>query len=344
MKPFVSIIVAVYNAEKWLPRCLRSILAQSLENVEILLIDDGSTDSSSGICDRFALKDQRIKVFHRQNKGVSATRQFGIDNAKGDYLIYLDSDDFVDSSIYQKMYEAAIEKDADIVVCDWFSVYGDIMYAEYLRVKKWDCESLLFALIQDQPTYQTIFLFKRTLFEKLSVGFPRNRVMYGEDTIMLIDLLSASISSGIGISIIHVPEPLYYYDRTINPGSLMKLSKEEMNQTRLEMWMNIGTKLTLTTMKKALNNRLVDYLFISVWNRYHPDDYYMEQYSPLLPDIRKFASPSIKKHFVCRALTGQASSILKHKLIAFPIVLRERWEQRSKERTVLPVPKELVQL
>ena len=90
MKPFVTVIVAIFNAEKWLPRCLRSILAQSLENVEIMLIDDGSTDSSARICDEFASKDKRIKVYHRQNAGVSATRQFGIDHATGDYLIYLD--------------------------------------------------------------------------------------------------------------------------------------------------------------------------------------------------------------------------------------------------------------
>lgn len=344
MKPLVTIIVAIYNAEKWLPRCLRSILAQTLENVEVLLINDGSTDSSAGICDDFAAKDQRIKVYHRQNSGVSATRQFGIDHATGDYLIYLDSDDFVDPSIYEKMYRAAERENADLVVCDWFSVYGDTMYAESLLVKGWDCKHLLYALIQDQPTYQTIFLFRRTLFDTLSVGFPNERVTYGEDTIMLIDLLSASISSGLDLIILHIPEPLYYYDRVINPGSLMKLSKEEMNRTRLEMWTDIGRKLSSPQMKRALNNRLVSHLFISVWNHHYPDDYYVTHYSPLLPDIKQFASPGIKKFFVCRALNGQASYIMKHKAFAFPIVIQERWGQRKKTRNALPVQKELVQL
>ena len=344
MKPFVTVIVAIFNAEKWLPRCLRSILAQSLENVEIMLIDDGSTDSSARICDEFASKDKRIKVYHRQNAGVSATRQFGIDHATGDYLIYLDSDDFVDPSIYEKMYRAAEEKNADLVVCDWFSVYGDTMYSESLRVKKWDSEHLLYALIQDQPTYQTIFLFRRSLFDSLSVGFPRERVMYGEDTIMLISLLSASISSGHDMIIIHVPESLYYYDRIINPGSLMKLSKEEMNRTRLEMWAEIGRSLQSPRLKRALNNRLVNHLFISIWNRHYPDGYYQTQFSPLLPDIKKFASPGIKKLFVSCALMGKASSIMRHKALAFPIVIQERWEQKKKTRHSLPVQKELIQL
>ena len=95
MEPHVSVIVAVFNAEKWLPRCLDSLVSQTLESLEILLIDDGSTDSSGHICEEYARKDCRIRVIHQTNKGVSATRQVGITHSTGDYFIFLDADDYV---------------------------------------------------------------------------------------------------------------------------------------------------------------------------------------------------------------------------------------------------------
>lgn len=94
-KPFFSVVVPVYNVEKYLHRCVDSILAQSYGDFELLLIDDGSKDQSGAICDEYALKDNRIRVFHQENAGVSAARNKGIDEARGEYVIFVDSDDYL---------------------------------------------------------------------------------------------------------------------------------------------------------------------------------------------------------------------------------------------------------
>ena len=93
MKPEITIIVPVYNTESFLHKCINSILSQSYTNFELLLINDGSSDKSGEICDKFALKDDRIKVFHKKNGGVSSSRNLGINNAQGKWIMFIDSDD-----------------------------------------------------------------------------------------------------------------------------------------------------------------------------------------------------------------------------------------------------------
>lgn len=344
LKPFVSVIIAVYNSEIWLPRCLRSAISQTLASIEILLIDDGSTDKSPAICDEFASIDPRIRVFHRQNHGISATRQFGLDHAEGEYVIYLDSDDFICPAIYEKMYSRAKECDADIVLCDWFSVYRKRIFHDEIHVNKWDAKHLLYALIEDQPTYPTVFLCRRTLFAQLSVGFPKKSVSYGEDTMMMVSLLDTGITAGHDLIIEHIPEPLYYYDRVINPGSLMKLSKKEMTVTRLRLWSEIGSELHSDIMKKALYNRLVYYLYSSIVNSYFTNDEFHGQYDAWLPEIKRYASDGIKKGIVCRSLEHRLTLPLKSRWIAYPVILREKWAQYCRRFKARPVPSDLAAL
>ena len=102
----VSVIVAVYNIEEYLPRCIDSISAQTYRNLEIILVDDGSTDSSGGICDDYAQKDRRIKVIHKKNGGLSDARNAGLDKVSGDYIGFVDGDDWIEEDMYRAMYEA----------------------------------------------------------------------------------------------------------------------------------------------------------------------------------------------------------------------------------------------
>ena len=97
----ISVIIPVYNTEQYLSRCLDSILSQSFDDFELLLIDDGSTDSSGAICDSYAEKDSRVRVFHKENGGVSSARNLGLDNAKGDYVCFVDSDDFLNKGFFE---------------------------------------------------------------------------------------------------------------------------------------------------------------------------------------------------------------------------------------------------
>lgn len=114
MDKLISIIVPVYNVEKYLRRCIDSILNQTYHNLDVILIDDGSTDESGKICDEYACKDNRIRVIHKPNGGLSSARNIGIDNAKGDYIGFVDSDDWVEPEMFYILKKNLEEYDADV--------------------------------------------------------------------------------------------------------------------------------------------------------------------------------------------------------------------------------------
>lgn len=115
--PKISVIVPVYNAVRYLHRCVDSILAQTFTDFELLLINDGSKDNSGRICDEFATKDARVRVFHKKNGGVSSARNLGLDNAKGEYIMFVDSDDYMFPQMCELMKTTMEMKKADMVVC-----------------------------------------------------------------------------------------------------------------------------------------------------------------------------------------------------------------------------------
>ena len=115
----VSIIVAVYNVELWIKRCLDSLKAQTFHDFEVIMVDDGSTDTSGLICDEYVAKDNRFHVIHKANGGVSSARQCGVDNACGEYLIHADPDDWVEPDMLLKLIELADAEQADMVICDF---------------------------------------------------------------------------------------------------------------------------------------------------------------------------------------------------------------------------------
>ena len=125
-KPLISIIIPVYNVELYLSKCIDSILAQSFTDWECILVDDGSKDKSGSICDNYALKDNRIKVIHQNNSGVSVARQVGIDNVCGEYSIHIDPDDWIDSNMLEELYNKAKSDDADMVICDYYKHEGGV--------------------------------------------------------------------------------------------------------------------------------------------------------------------------------------------------------------------------
>lgn len=132
--PQLSIIVPVYKVEKYLPKCIESILNQTFSDFELILIDDGSPDHCGTICDEYASKDSRIKVIHQANAGVSAARNAGLDIASGTFLGFVDSDDWIDPEMYTAMISAAVNRGADIVICgiQHFDEMGRFLYQELL--------------------------------------------------------------------------------------------------------------------------------------------------------------------------------------------------------------------
>ncbi|NJD08034.1 MAG: glycosyltransferase [Methylococcaceae bacterium] len=125
MKPKVSVIVPVFNAEATIRRCIDSILNQFLKEIEVILVDDGSDDNSGKICDSYAANDARVRVIHKVNEGCSAARNDGISAAKGQYLGFIDSDDYIEVNMYSEMYEAAKSRDLDVVEAGFRRIFDD---------------------------------------------------------------------------------------------------------------------------------------------------------------------------------------------------------------------------
>ena len=123
--PKLSIIVPVYKVEQYINKCIDSILNQTFTDFELILVDDGSPDNCGKICDEYAQKDKRVRVIHKENGGVSSARNLGIDEVKGEYIGFVDSDDFIDANMYQEMLDFLEVNDLDIVCTDTYVVHGD---------------------------------------------------------------------------------------------------------------------------------------------------------------------------------------------------------------------------
>lgn len=121
----ISVCVAVYNSKDYLRKSICSILAQTYKNLEVILVDDGSSDGSELICDEFAEKDERVRVIHKQNGGLYTSRNVGIEAATGDFICFMDGDDYIDPTMYSNMLQAIIQEDADLAVCRYRQVYED---------------------------------------------------------------------------------------------------------------------------------------------------------------------------------------------------------------------------
>lgn len=119
----VSIIVPVYNIESYLPACVESLLAQTLKEIEIILVNDGSTDKSGSLCEAFAKKSSKVKVIHQRNQGLSAARNTGIRNAKGSYIGFVDGDDWVSPKMYERLYNGAVKNQAQLAICRYEEVF-----------------------------------------------------------------------------------------------------------------------------------------------------------------------------------------------------------------------------
>ena len=172
MKDLISVIVPVYNVEKYLNRCVDSILAQTYTNLEVILVDDGSPDGCPAICDAYVKKDKRVKVIHKANGGQGTARNAGLDIAKGDYISLIDSDDWIEKDFIKILHNYIINNDADLVICNYNEVneqdqiikHSNLQYKVY-KSNKFD---LLFNQIDTVPVIVPWNkLYKKSVFSNL---------------------------------------------------------------------------------------------------------------------------------------------------------------------------------
>lgn len=168
----ISVIVPVYNAEKYLHRCVDSILSQTYTDLELLLIDDGATDRSGQICDEYATRDSRVHVFHKDNGGVSSTRNFGLSLAQGEWITFVDSDDWIEPDVYERVLKHAIEVNADICCYDFKIIYPDKV--EYLCTPEISTtkEAFLNRWLRYDLTSLCAMLVKKDIYERHHLRCP----------------------------------------------------------------------------------------------------------------------------------------------------------------------------
>lgn len=186
-KPLITIIVPVYKVEKFINKCVKSILSQTFQDWELILVDDGSPDYSGYYCDIWAKKDYRIKVFHKENGGVSSARNKGLDHAKGDWICFIDSDDYVDEDYLNNLF-SQIDIHTDLVYANYDS-YRQIPYQTSLKIKSainFMIEHAIFSM--SGPVAK---LYRAKLIHDYKIRFP-NDIHMGEDAIFNIQFLNVS--------------------------------------------------------------------------------------------------------------------------------------------------------
>lgn len=194
----VSVIVPIYNVENYIRTCLNSLTQQTIKDIEIILVDDGSKDHSSEIAKEYAEKYDNITYYRKENGGLSDARNYGMQYAKGEYIAFLDSDDYIDFHMYEKMYEKAKQDDSDLVECDFYWVYD--------KKKREDVGQLYVGKKQMMEKARVMAwnkLYKRDMLEKANIQFPKS--LQYEDIEFFYKLIPYINTVSF------VKEPLVYY-------------------------------------------------------------------------------------------------------------------------------------
>ena len=201
----ISVIVPIYNVEKYLERCVESIVNQTYKKLEIILVDDGSTDSSSEICDKWGRIDSRIVVVHQINMGSPAAKNTGLKKASGDYIAFVDADDYLATDMYQIMVDQMITQAADIVICgvNWVEENGEILRIESASKKTLNNYSALNELLNNSSVKEQVWdkLYRREVVD--DIWFVENKKI--DDVFWTYRVI------GNANTIEVVQSPLYYY-------------------------------------------------------------------------------------------------------------------------------------
>lgn len=250
MNKLVSIIIPVYNTEKFLGECLESIIKQNYKNIEIILIDDGSTDSSGKICMEYMEKDSRIIVIRQKNSGVSCARNRGLEIANGEFVLFVDSDDFVQKNYVKELYDK-IQK-YDIAICGIGRFINGKKKNSFLEQQEMNRDDLIIQTLESKfiGGYPVNKIFKKSIIDRFNIKFNEN-IHIGEDMIWILEYLN-HCEKGIYIS-----EILYYY--RLNDDSMLQSSirHKEFNKKNLEVLVvDEILRDTITFVNKDVQNAL----------------------------------------------------------------------------------------
>ena len=271
MNELISVIIPVYNVEQYVERCLNSVINQSYTNLEIILVDDGSTDRSGEICDQYALKDSRIKVIHEENAGLGEARNRGLRIVSGDYICFVDSDDWIEEDYCKELIEAAERTNSDISICGYNECFKD---GKMPKVKYDDCftttgkEILHYTMIANSKYWFNISvwnkLYKREIISEL---WFKSRVyediMYNAESMYRTNREGSIISKG-------------FQRKTIEFEMKFKEERVEFFKRKNEI------KLARDAEAVVIHDKLLYYAFMSL-----SKDNYSEYIKKYKEDLRK---------------------------------------------------------
>lgn len=230
----ISVIVPIYNVEKYLPKCIESIINQTYKQIEIILVNDGSKDNCGEICDEYSKKDKRIKVIHQKNSGVSVARNNAINIASGKYIGFVDGDDYIELDMFEKLIKLIQANNCDMAIC------GYIMENEYGKIIKKSDDSNKNIILNKKEALKLLFspkrytsfpvdkLYKKELFS--DIRYPSGKIYEDADTTYKLIHECQKV--------VYTPEPLYHYIRRNNSITLSKFSPAMMY--RLEVDKNLS--------------------------------------------------------------------------------------------------------
>ncbi len=258
----ISIIMPIYNAEKYLERSIESIQKQTLQNIEIILVNDGSTDNSLSICRKYAKEDKRIKIVDKPNGGVSSARNVGMEIATGEYIGFVDADDWIKPKMYENMYHRIQQTQADICMCNYMIDNNGQFTPIALNIKqellgKNEIVHDIIANMISAPTLnsnaQTIMgtvcrlVIKKDLIDQYYIGF-QEEILFMEDLIFCIQALLKSSKVCIDRG--------FYYFYCINSNSAVLSFRKDMMKERQRVFQTIKNMLTQNKLDVALERRL----------------------------------------------------------------------------------------
>ncbi|MCL2015640.1 MAG: glycosyltransferase [Defluviitaleaceae bacterium] len=300
----ISVIVPVYNAEKHLENCICSIVNQTYKNLEIILVNDGSADDSGKICDNFAKIDSRIKVIHKENGGVSSARNKGIDAATGDWLGFVDSDDIIDSTMYETLLNAAVAGKTKLSICGFVRSF-DSGYKEVRTCPEIPpiitCKQALTYIISDRyfEGFMCNKLFHKTLFTEFTEqNKPKNRLATDlhvcEDLLLIIQIIlqmaeksekSEENEKSEKNKISYTPQALYDYivrtESAVNSISEKRLTDITARERIITLLSQYSAKLGQSA-KSRYTDAIIGIMYLAVCSENHENYDY-------LPALRKKA-------------------------------------------------------
>lgn len=252
----ISVILNVYNGEKYIKRCVDSVLSQTYTDYELLIVDDGSSDSTAFIIDEYAAKNKKVKAFHTENKGLSGSRRYGLEKVSGEYLIFIDCDDWVENNWLRKLNDAIVNSHSDIAICEYYEEHtkGQV-YVEIENRENIDdyARDLIYG-----RTWNVVWnkLIKTSIIRKYKINF-FEVLRYWED-------VPFSISYSLYCKkIAYVHQPLYHYDKT-NESSLTATEGDNIkfNLCRVKSVKMIEKHLVLSGKDKKFEN---DLIWLKLW-------------------------------------------------------------------------------